>query len=106
MTRPLQANIPHSLGKEEARRRIQDGFANVRNKMTAGMPGIFSSAERWEGDRMHFECSAIGQKVVGRLDVRADEVYVEVDLPPLLAAIADRIRGVLTTETRKLLTKS
>jgi hypothetical protein len=106
MARPLEASIPHSLGKEEARRRIQDGFVNVRNKMSTGMFGIFSSKEHWEGDRLHFECGAIGQKITGRLDVRADMVHVEVDLPPLLMALADKIRGVLTTETRKLLTKS
>jgi hypothetical protein len=43
--------------------------------------------------------------LTGRLDVLADSVKIEVDLPEILAAIADKIAGRLKTEGQKLLEK-
>jgi hypothetical protein len=52
---------------------------------------------------LYFEGSALGQKITGRFDVKNDSVQVELDLPEILAAIADVIRQKLQTEGRKLL---
>ena len=105
MGRPLTANIPHKLGKDEAHRRIADGFGNLQRSLTGGMLGMFSVRERWEGNCLHFEGGGLGQKITGRLDVLEDSVQVQVDLPELLAAIADRITARFTQETQKLLEK-
>ena len=105
MPAPITVNLPHQLGKEEARRRIAEGFGKLRTQMTGGLLGLVSFQERWEGDRLHFEGGGLGQKVTGRIDVMADSVQIQLDLPPLLAAIADRITGKLKTEGQKLLTK-
>jgi hypothetical protein len=105
MGKPLTANIPHKLGKEEAHRRIADGFGNLQRQLGGGMLAMFSVNERWEGDRLHFEGGGLGQKISGRLDVLADSVQVQVDLPELLAAIADKITARFTQETQKLLEK-
>ncbi len=98
-------NIPHALGKEEARRRIDEGFGRMRQQMTGGMAGMLSFEERWEGDRLHFEGRGLGQSLTGRLDVRADCVEIQLDLPEILAALAERITGRLRQEGRKLLEK-
>lgn len=108
MGRPVTASVPHQLGKDEARRRIADGFANLQRQMTGGMFGVLGVAavkERWEGDRLHFEGGALGQKVAGRLDVLADSVQIQVDLPEMLALLADRITGRFKQEAQKLLEK-
>jgi hypothetical protein len=105
MGRPVTASIPHSLGKDEARRRISDGFANIERQMSGGLLGTISFENRWEGDRLHFKGGGLGQAITGRLDVLADKVQIEIDLPEILAAIADRIKGALTKETQKLLEK-
>ena len=105
MGRPVRVNLPHSLGKDEARQRIEQGFGRMKQQMTGGLSSMLAFQERWEGDRLHFEASSLGQKLTGRLDVRADAVDIEVDLPELLAAIADRIRSTLTKEGQKLLEK-
>jgi hypothetical protein len=105
MARPMTASIPHKLGKEEAHRRIASGFADLQRQLTGGMLGMFSVQERWEGDRLHFEGGGLGQKITGRLDVLADSVQVEVDLPEILAAIADRVMGKFKQEAHKLLEK-
>jgi hypothetical protein len=105
VARPVTVNIPHSLGKEEARRRIADGFGRLQQQMTSGIGAMVSMQERWEGDRLHFEGSGLGQKISGRLDVRDDSVQIQLDLPEILAAIADRISGKLQKEGQKLLEK-
>jgi hypothetical protein len=100
--------IPHSLGKEEARRRIEVGFGQMSQQLASGlgpMGAMLSFQDRWEGDRLHFEGGGLGQKLTGRLDVRPDCVLVEVDLPEILAALADRIRGTIQSEGQKLLEK-
>lgn len=106
MPTPISVTIPHQLGKEEARRRIAEGFGKLRTQMTGGLLGLVSFQEHWEGDRLHFEGGGLGQKITGRIDVLADSVQIQLDLPPLLAALADRITGKLKTEGQKLLGRS
>lgn len=103
MATPLTINVPHSLGKDEARRRIEHGFGGIQQQLAGGAMGLVSFRQWWEGDRLHFEGSAIGQRITGRLDVLADSVQIQIDLPAILAAIADRIKAALSKETRKLL---
>jgi hypothetical protein len=67
------------------------------------MAGMLAFQERWEGDRLHFDASGLGQKMSGRLDVRPDSVQIELDLPEFLAALAERITGKLQQEGRELL---
>lgn len=105
MSRPVTVNIPHALGKDEAKRRIEQGFGRLQQQLGGGFAGMVKFTERWEGDRLHFEGGGLGQKITGRLDVLADSVRVELDLPEMLAAIADRIAGALKKEGQKLLEK-
>jgi len=105
VAQPVTVNIPHNLGKDEARRRIEDGFGRMRQQMTGGLTGMVAFQERWEGDRLHFEGGVLGQKMTGRLDVFADSVQLQLDLPEILAALAERITGRLRTEGQKLLEK-
>jgi hypothetical protein len=103
VSRPVTVSIPHKLGRDEARRRLEEGFGRLRRQMTGGMVSMLTCHERWEGDRLHFEAGALGQKITGRLDVSEDSVRIELDLPEILAALAERIAGKLKDEGRKLL---
>jgi Putative polyhydroxyalkanoic acid system protein (PHA_gran_rgn) len=105
VARPITVNIPHKLGKQEARRRIDEGFGRLRQQMSGGIGVVASFQERWEGERLHFEGNGLGQKMTGRLDVFDDLVRVELDLPEILAAMADLITGRLQKEGQKLLEK-
>jgi hypothetical protein len=66
---------------------------------------MVSFDRRWEADRMHFEGGGLGQKISGRFDILSDSVQIQIDLPDLLATIAEKIAGTLRTETQKLLGK-
>jgi hypothetical protein len=105
MGRPVRVSIPHALGQEEARRRIEEGFGRMRQQMAGGLGAMLAFQERWEGNRLHFEAGGLGQKMTGRLDVLADAVQIELDLPEILAALAERISASLKTEGQKLLEK-
>jgi hypothetical protein len=105
MARPVTVTIPHSLGKEEAKKRISEGFDRLKTQMTGGIGMMLSFNQQWDGDRLNFEGGGLGQKITGRLDVRADAVEFQVDLPDMLAAIADKITGKLKAEGQKLLEK-
>jgi hypothetical protein len=54
---------------------------------------------------MSFSAQALGQGISGRLDVLDNRVHMEVDLPLVLAMIADQIRGRLQREGQLLLEK-
>ncbi len=81
----------------------------MRQQILGGAVGMLAKMitiqDRWEGDQLQFEGSGMGQKLTGRLDVREDSVLIQVDLPDMLAALADKITGTLKTEAQKLLEK-
>src|SRR5262245_59316505 len=103
MSRPIFVNIPHTLGKDEARRRIDEGFSRISQQMAGGVGGMVAFQQHWQNDRLNFEANSLGQKISGRLDVLPDAVQLELDLPEFLALIAERIKSRLTSETQKLL---
>ncbi len=102
MSKPVVVDVPHELGREEARRRLQNGFGRIREQI--GGKAV-SFQERWEGDRLHFDGGRFGQKIAGRIDVLPDSVRVEVDLPWILASIAEKVQGRLQKEGQLLLGK-
>ncbi|MCD2322915.1 polyhydroxyalkanoic acid system family protein [Sphingomonas sp. IC-56] len=99
MADPITLDIPHKLGRDAAKTRIGGGIG----KLADMFPGGGTVDQRWEGDTMHFTVSAMGQKVASRLEVFEDKVHAVVDLPPMLALFAGKIREKLAREAPKLL---
>lgn len=102
MTEPLVVTIPHSLCKAEAVRRIRDGVARAKSEF-AYLLRIENDA--WEGDRLTFAASAIGQRAHGILDVYDGAVRLEVTLPWLLARFAHAVQRVVGQRGQLLLEK-
>lgn len=102
MAHPLKVEIPHQLGRAEARRRIERGFENFARQLPGGTG---TCTQRWEGDRLTFSLAAMGQTVPGRIDVLETSVAIEVDLPGLLGQIASAFKGRLQKAGQLLLTK-
>jgi hypothetical protein len=102
MATPLSISIPHQLGRVEARRRIETGFAKILGQM----PGSAGpSHERWDGDRLTFSVSAMGQTISGVVDVLDAAVTMELELPGVLGMVASGLKGRIQTAGRLLLTK-
>lgn len=54
MSAPLIVSIPHSLGRDEAVRRLKTGLSRA----TANVPVMSVEEERWDGNRMSFRVRA------------------------------------------------
>jgi len=101
MSAPFIVSIPHSLGREEATRRLKTGLTRA----AASVPVLTVDEERWEDNRMIFRVRAIGQVASGHLDVADDHVRLEVMLPWLLQRFAQMAQGAIQNRGRLLLTK-
>jgi hypothetical protein len=102
MAPPIVISIPHQLGRAEARRRIETGFAKIIN-LLPGSSG--ASSERWDGDRLIFSVAAMGQTVSGVIEVLDAAVTMEIELPGVLGVIAGGLKGRLQRMGQLLLTK-
>jgi len=101
MSAPLIVSIPHSLGREEASRRLRNGLTRA----ASNVPTLTVDEERWEGDRMIFRVRALGQAASGQVDVADDHVKVEVVLPWLLQRFAQVAQAAIKSRGNLLLTK-
>ena len=100
MSKPIVVNIPHELGRAEARRRIDEGVTNL-----TGQIGAMGEVKRtWQGDTLIFSMQAIGQTVTGNIAVADHDVRLEVDLPGIFAMVANKLKGRLQNEGQVLLT--
>lgn len=98
---PLVVTISHSLGKEEALRRLKPALASAAKTV----PVITVDEERWTENRVDFKLRAMAQSVSGYVIVEERTVRCEVMLPWLLHKFATAVQGVLTTKGRALLEK-
>ncbi len=104
MPRPVTVTISHDLGKEEARRRLTEGFDKLRGAMSGGF--LFAFAQDWTApDQLSFSAKGLGQTITGKIDIFPQHVRIEAMLPGLLAAIAETITGRMEKEGRLLLEK-
>src|ERR1700736_1025469 len=102
MSQPLVVSIPHRLGREEAVRRIKSGLAAARTNYSMLLD---IHEESWEGDRLHFSLSMLGQTASGLMDFADDHVRLEVQLPWLLAKIAEKLTPAIRRQTTLMLEK-
>lgn len=100
MERPIDVELPHKLGREEARRRI----ANNVHRLEEHIPGGAAQVEsRWTGDRLDLDISALGQRVAAEIVVEEAKVRCRVQLPGMLALFAGPIEAALNARGRDLL---
>ena len=102
MPKPVVVNIPHDLGRAEAKRRLERGFSQITDQIVGK---AIAFEESWEGERLSFKASAMGQNVSGRVDILDAAVRIEVDLPWILASIAEKLQGKLAKTGTLLLEK-
>ena len=102
MSKPLIVSIPHHLGREEAARRIKSGLGAARANYSALLT---IREETWTGDQLAFNLSALGQSAVGVIDVADDHVRLEVQLPWLLAMVAEKLTPAIRKEGTLMLEK-
>jgi hypothetical protein len=102
MAQPLVVSLPHRLGKDEAIRRLKSGLEVAKTKFGQVLS---VQEETWEGDRLQFRIVAVGQSVVGTIDIAEDHARLEVTLPWLLAQVADKIQRAVQKQGKLMLDK-
>lgn len=96
---PIHVDLPHKLGRTEARRRIA---ANI-HKLTSFFPGGGTVTHEWQGDRLDLDISAMGQSVTARIEVEDALLRLHVTLPGLLGMMAKPIEAALRSKGSELL---
>ena len=99
MSQPIDVDLPHKLGKEEARRRIG---ANI-HKLQEHIPGGSKVSSRWEGDTMKLSAAAMGEAINADLTVRETSVHCHFELPGLLGMFGRPIAAMLKAKGGDLL---
>ena len=99
MTQPIDVDLPHSLGKDEARRRI----ANNIDKLEEHSPGGAQVQSGWTGDQLNLDVAAMGQSVRATIDVKDKSVHLKVLLPGMLGMFSGIIQGALQQKGSVLL---
>ena len=99
-TEPITVTISHRLGREGAKRRIDDGLVSIRAEVA---PYIKTLNYAWEDYRLDFRVVAMMQTITGRIEVYEDFVKVELALPRLLHLLAKTIAGRIENRAATLL---
>jgi hypothetical protein len=101
MSQPLIVSIPHRLGRQQAKRRLDSGIGRLRPELA----GLVSALDySWEEDRLNFQASAMWQTITGGIEVLDDAIRIEIDLPRMMQLLADTIakqvrgRGIVMLE--------
>jgi hypothetical protein len=102
MSDTITVLVDHRLGKAEAIRRLEEGFARTHGHLG---PLIAMDPQTWEGDTLHFRMRALGQVASGTIEVLEDALRIRVLLPWLLAKAAKRLLPALRKEATLLLEK-
>ena len=100
MERPIEVELQHKLGREEAHRRIADNIHKLRDHLPGGAAHVQSS---WSGDQLNLDISAMGQRVASQIDVEETKVRVRVMLPGMLSFFAAPIEAALKSKGSDLL---
>ena len=87
---PIVVRIPHRLGRDEAKRRIENGLDAIRREVAQYVRSLDYS---WNGYTLDFHAAALMQTITGRLEVSDDVVRIEFALPRLLHLIARTVAG-------------
>lgn len=101
MPEPIIITIAHTLGKDEALRRIKPALG----KASESFPMLTVEVENWSGDKMDFRVRALRQVASGTVQVADDYVRLEVTLPWLLHKFGEAVQKTIRSRGQILLEK-
>ena len=100
MSQPIDVDLPHKLGKEEAKRRIGANIHKLSDMVPGGSAQVNS---RWDGDTMKLSVAAMGEAITADLTVYDDRVHCHFILPGMLGMFAQPIAAMLRSKGSDLL---
>ena len=100
MPRQITISIPHKLSEAEVKSPLLRAVADARAKHPTNLSGV---QESWTANRMDFRLTALGQTVTGDVVIEPQVVNLHINLPAVLAMLAERLKPQLEAEGRKML---
>ena len=101
MSQPMIIDIPHKLGREEAKRRLKSRTGELASFIPGGAADVRSA---WPSDnRMTLSVDAMGQSVNTVLDVEETYIKLQLQLPAMLGFMAGTIESAIRKGGAKLL---
>jgi len=100
MAQRITLSFPHNHTEDEVKSRLTTAIAQAREKHPTVLAG---AQENWHGNRMDFRFAVMGQSVTGDVEIQPKNMVLHIDLPIVLAMLADQIRPRIEEEARKLL---
>lgn len=96
----MRIAIPHSLDRDEARRRLREKAAQAADK-AEGMATVTTAFA--DDDHMTMTVGAMGYTVDCAVELTESELVVEVDIPASLGFARRMIEGMIREKSGKLL---
>jgi hypothetical protein len=98
---PMQIDLPHRLGRAEAKRRIQSRLGELAGHMPGGVAEVRSA---WpEEYRMALDVAAMGQQVAATIQIEEQVVRLNLELPLMLRFASGVIEAAIQRKGGELL---
>lgn len=97
----MRVTLPHTLTKEEVRRRMRAHADEIGGFFPAGLAKV--STDWPHEDRMNITAEVLGHAIPGGVEVRENEVVIEMDLPLLLSVMKGPLEATVKKEGQRLL---
>lgn len=99
----VRVALPHQLGRDEVRRRMKERSHEIASFFPGGLATVETS---WPNDdKMGLVIDALGQRVVGGVEIYDSEVVIDIDLPAALGMVRSVIERAVRKEGARLLEK-
>lgn len=97
----MRVTLPHSLGKEEVRRRMRAHADEIAGFFP---PGLARVTTAWPSeDRMDLTAEVMGIAIPGAVEVREGEVVITMELPLMLSVMKAPLEAAVRKEGGRLL---
>jgi Putative polyhydroxyalkanoic acid system protein (PHA_gran_rgn) len=95
----MHLQIPHKTSQQDALARVKQGIEQMRSQMG---DKVEIHEERWDGDTLHFDATAQGQRVSGTLAVEEKDFVIDAKLPLMLKLFEGRIEKEIMAKVSEL----
>ena len=97
----MRVEIPHTLDKATARERLRANSHKISDQFPGGMAQVETS---WPNeDTMAMHVRAMGQELIGHVELEEGKLVFNVVLPPALSFIEPIISGAIKQSGQKLI---
>jgi hypothetical protein len=101
MAKPTIIEIPHNLGRDEARRRMAAGIGKLASHIPGGAATVTHS---WPSqDRLSLTVTTMGVEVPCTVDAQATSLRVTLQLPAMLSLMSGPIKAIVQQQGDRLL---